>query len=321
MNAAQDDNGNWKSYVHAKRKDDPELWEVIDRNPAAIKRYPNTRFGRDKHGRLYKAAPGKEVRREVRGGSYSLYTRIWAAISPRDGLQPGYCAVVGEVHDGDFLPKLRNFVLIDEGVTMTDNPSLALHPDLFEATSALKDIYAFDRLYVDHRNEAFVTEINKAQWGISAYSDEDLMTDNDLKRAFPFFRHRDHRAHPMEPPYPSHDDRDFATVDALFARDRLRVHKCCETFRFGQYRTPHRALAMACTALQFWDWTEILRDMEPYDGYESAVPTAEELSEEEQLQHELDDFTWMVSDDRTRRALEESEREGYQKAVGLSYAR
>jgi len=322
MNAAQDADGKWKSHVHVTRRDDPEIWEVIDRNPAAIERYPDTKFGVDPHGRLYRAGKGRPLRRVVKGGSYSLYTRIWMAITPKDGLQPGYCAVVGEVHEDDnFSPKLRDYVLLDEAVTMGDNPSLALHPDLFEATAALKDIYSPGRIFLDFKKEEFLTEIQKSQWGIRAYPEEDAISVRDLKKQHPFFRSREHIAVPVEAPYSGNDEWDFSTVDALFARNRLRVHRCCETFRFGQYRTPHRALAMACSALMFWDWTEILREQETYDGYESGVPTKEELDEEEVLTQEIEDFTWMVTDDRGRRDLDAKHLEGYREAVGSFLAK
>lgn len=317
MNAVQDSAGVWQSHVHVRKRNDPELWEVIDRNPAAIKRHPDTRFGRDPHGRLYLGAPGKPVEREIRGGSFSLYTRIWAAITPKDGLQPGYCAVVGEVHeDGNFNPKLRDYVLLDEGVTMGDNPSLALHPDLFEATAALKDLYSLDRLYMNFKQEEFLTEIQKQQWGIAAYPPEDLMSRKDLEGAHPFFRSEDHLATPIEAPYAGNDEWDFSTVDALFARKRLKIHRGCETFRFGQYRTPHRALAMACSALMFWDWSEILREQEEHDGYESVEPDEEELTEEQEQEAEFLSFASMVSDDRGRTLIEEKRLEGYREMVG-----
>ena len=43
MNAIQLPDGKWMSYVQVRRRNDPELWEVIDRNPRALERYPDTR--------------------------------------------------------------------------------------------------------------------------------------------------------------------------------------------------------------------------------------------------------------------------------------
>jgi len=320
LNAIQLPDGKWISYAQVRKRNDPELWEVIDRNPRALKRYPDTRFGVLPNGKLFLPKPGEQVDPMVRGGSYSLYTRIWAAITPKKGLQPGYCAVVGECYDDTFDPKERDFFLLDEGVTLGDNPSLSLHPDLFEATSALKDIYKLDRIYLDFKNGQFLTEIQKMQWGIVHYPEEDSMSDRQIRKRFPFFESRERICSPIEAPYAGNDEWDFSTVDALFARKRLIIHPSCETWRFGQYRTPHRALAMAVGALMFWDWSEILREQEISDGYESSEMTKGEEEQEEQDEQYLCDVAWMVGDQQTRGLIEEEGLDGYRKAVGLEWA-
>jgi len=320
MNAIQLPDGKWLSYVQVRRRNDPELWEVIDRSPKALERFPDTRFGTLPNGKLFVPKGDEEIGQIVRGGTYSLYTRIWAAITPKKGLQPGYIAVVGECYDDSFDPKERDFFLLDEGVTLGDNPSLSLHPDLFEAASALKDIYRLDRIYLDFKNDQFLTEIQKMQWGIVHYPEEESMSDKQLRARFPFFESRGRICSPIEAPYSGNDEWDFSTVDALFARRRLTVHDSCETFRFGQYRTPQRALAMACGALMFWDWSEVLREQEIYDGYESGEMTADEAEAEEQAEQYLSDIAWMVGDQQTRSLIEEEGLAGYRKAVGIEWA-
>jgi len=316
VNAYKDENG-WHSYVQVRKLQEPELYEVIDRNPQAIEKYPTTPFGVDRHGRLRPLRPGDEPNKIVHGGRYSTYTRIWMGISPKEGGEPGYCCVVGEVHNGSFEPQQRDFFVLDEGVAVDVDYSLALHPDLFEACCALKDIYMPERIFYDPKHQAFKAELHKNQWGIASYPDEELYPDSKIKEMYPFFVSRERTTAPVECPYSENDEYNFTTVESLLQRRRIQHHACCEVFKGGQYRTPHRALAMVCQALMFWDWNEVLAEQKEYDGYPDPELSEDELDALDEHIENDEVLHWIVLDADNQMLIREHGIDAYYRKHGI----
>ena len=325
--------GKWMPHVQVRRQKHPELVEVIDRSPTAILQTPDSRFGRSRNGHCV-LLEGNELAitgEVLEGGTYTLYTRIWMGVTPPKGAQPGYCAVVGEEFDGEFGPKQRRLFVLDEGVCIDGDPSMALIPDLLEAVSALKDIYfpvheresAADstggdrRLCIDPRDETFLEEMMKLKWGIIGYFDEeDGVGDTYLKERFPFWASRDRVAPVFKAPYADDEDYLVKAVESLLSRGLLHHHTCCEILSEGQYRTPLKALGLVCLALQTYDWQEQLADPREFDGYPVEDPTVphEEVAKR-LLERKVMGLMYLVGSHQQRRLLEREGRSGFLKVV------
>lgn len=321
-----------KAHVQVRRRKEPELVEVIDRSPEAIKAHPETRFGRMKnqHLALLETDEDPGVGDIILGGTYSLYTRIWMGITPPKGAQPGYCAVVGEEFDGDFGPKQRRLFVLDEGVCLTGDPTVALIPDLMEAACALKDIYfpvheresdqkstgGDRRLCHNPGDQQFIVELLKMKWCISTYPDEDEVPDHILRERQPFYASRDRIAPLFEAPYAHDEDYTIKAVESLFSRNLLHHHQCCEILAEGQYRTPLRAIGLVCLALQTYDWHETMVDDLDYDGYpsEDIAPNADR-SARDLLEGKIIGLLMLTGDAETRRKLQNQGRQGFLEVV------
>jgi hypothetical protein len=344
VNIFKNSNGKWESNVIVRRQINPELVEVIDRNPAAIDEYPDTRFWVDPYGNM-RPLDSEEVHTSghvIKGGSYTLYTRIFMGIVPLAGHEPGYCAVVGELFDGSFEPQVRPLFVLDEGVCWPDvDPSMALMPDLMEATCALKDIYlplqerdsssalgGDRRLIYSPGHVLFLEELRKHRHGITSYPDDLEVTDERLKERMPFFKSRDRVAPLFESPYREDEDYGIKVVEAMLVRsDRdgnpmLRRHECCSVLRDGQYRTPLKALALCCLTFQTYEWTEVLEGRWDYDGYPiededvDQQTSMERKAEQEHLKM-LHGALYMGAAAHHRAGLEKKADDVYKGLVGL----
>jgi len=343
LNIYRSDDGYWRSYVQVRRQTNPELVEVIERSLGALEAYPDTVFWREPSGRLWLHEGADPVPHgdPVQGGSYALYTRIYLGVTPPTGHEPGYCAVVGELFDDSFEPHQRPLFALDEGVCFPDvDPSMALVPDLLEATCALKDIYlpaheregssglgGDRRLILNPGHAQFLEELRKTQHGICAYPEEEDVPDGRMAERFPFFASRDRIAPLYEPPYREDEDYGLKVVEAMMSRtDRkgrpmLRHHACCEVLRTSQYRTPLRALSLCCLSLQTYDWTEALEGRFDYDGYErddeKERPESGARNAERRRDALLMGLLYQASDTRDRAVLEKEGLKAYLKAVGV----
>lgn len=284
MNIYRTPEGILTSYVQVYRSRDPELHRVIDRSPAAIAARPDLRYGVTDIGRWELPRPGKVYPDYVQGGTMTLYTRIWLGVAPPKGADPGYCAVLGEVFDGQYRAKQRALYLLDEACCLEGDPGSAILPDFFAAIAAAKDIYLANHLYLPPQSEQFLIDLQRPQWGITGY--EDLQED-ELRRDFPFFRHLGVIASPLLAPYGDDEEYGRRHVDALLQRGLLRHHEICTVFKSRAYQTPHRALALVALAMQAWNWNTVIGEREPKDGY--PLPKIEEEEEEaEQAQEALE---------------------------------
>jgi hypothetical protein len=325
MNIFRDEKGKLQPYVQVRRQGAPPLIEVIDRNPEAVAAYPLTRFGMDQHNKLVLLSPGDDpIKGEVvMGGAYSLYTRIWFGVSPPFGSEPGYCAVVGEEFDKSFAPKQRRLFQLDEGVIIEGDPAMALLPEMMEAVCALKDIYmpsdrnplggGDNRIWIDPTNEQFYRDLLDSWWGIASYADE--LSEDLLKARYPFFASTERVGSVVVAPFAATTggfaDYAIKTVDSLFARGLLHHHKCCSVWKDGQYRTPHKALGLACVALQTYRWSEIYEDQRDFDGYDEEKPPQALLDAKVEEEERFVAMIHACSDPVLRREIEKKGTKGF----------
>ena len=339
MNIYRDHAGKWQSHVQVRRETNPELVSVIDRNPKAIEEHPDTQFWRDPYGRLRpldaESQPSGEI---VLGGAYSLYTRIYLGATPPVGYEPGFCAVVAEKFDGSFEPHQRPLVVLDEGVCYPDvDTSMALIPDLLEATAALKDIYlpsheredstgtgADRRLIVRPEHEEFLAELAKSRHGICNYPDDTEVPEGKMAERWPFFASRDRIAPLCPPPYKTDEDYGIKMVESMVNRNDRRgrpmisYHTCCQVLRTSQYRTPLRAIALCCLTMQTYDWTEALEGKWDWDGYEieqTPQNTARQRATKQEAVDRLMGTFYMASDAHGRSLIERRGRKGFLEAL------
>lgn len=261
MNVYTDEQGVVQPHIQVRLRKRSGLLEVIDRSPSAVAQRPDALFGVDDRGQWTLPARSRHAARFVQGGVWSLYTRLWMAIAPPEGTDPGYACVVGERYSGQIHAIQRPLYLLDETAS-------ALLPDLFLGAAALKDLYLADRLFYDPRNERFAADLQRSRWGLCAYPQEAEWPDVELRKLHPHYANRDRIVSPCEPPYVPDDDWGRVQVDALLAKGLLGHHPCTEVFANEPYRTPHRALSMVVMALQAFDWGDRLEAIVRYDGYE-----------------------------------------------------
>ena len=279
--------------------------EVIDRSPGAVELYPQSRFGIDSRGyyRYLQDRPNSYPGAVVKGGSFSLYTRVWMGVWPPRRSEPGYCAVVGEQWDGKFSSRDRPYTLLDEGVGLETGPSEALLPDLFDAVCALKDIYKVDSIYVPPNEPQFLSDLQRTRWGICSYPPEDEVSERELREVHPFFVSRGRIGPPIEAPYADDEEQVFRTMQALLSRNKIQVNQVCQIFLEDRYRAPFLASALATNAMQSVDWNERLGDQIDYDGYPMEPPTEEEEEHREDWMIYLQDLVEAHSDSTTRERL------------------
>ena len=285
------------THVQTRIRQPLGLIEVIDRNPQAVEQYPDTTFLRDHHG-LLQRTDGGAMGEEVKGGVYSLFTRIWLGLAPPTGREPGYGAVVGEVYEtglprGEALQaRLRPVFLLDECHDF-------LMPRLLRSVTNLKDIWCpyLDRadLAEERRRhdpyyqilvwpqDELLEDVNRPHHGLSCYPYEEDLSDSQCKQRWPHFCSRNHVVGAVFPPYKEDPERLHAVVDALQAEktdtglEMFGVHHLCKAWSEGQWKTPHMAVSMVCAAFQRWDWAERVNPDAISDGY--PTPTIEEDEE------------------------------------------
>jgi len=269
------------------------LIALVDRSPAALELYPNTPFRRDAAGLRLTGSSGQV---DERGGSVTLFTRIWLGLAPPTGREPGYCAVVGELFESELSPddavrpKLRPIFLLDEAYDI-------LLPRLLLKVAHLKDIYLpyIDREDLamgnphrhdpDHRlyvwpQEELYEDVVKWNYGICSYPDEEDLPDHQAKVRWPYFQSRNHVVPALLPPYKEDPDRLLATMGALMeektesGREMFGHHAICTAWSQEAWQTPQRATAMVAAAFSRFEWSERIDPSAAHDGY--PVPTEEE---------------------------------------------
>ena len=282
MNTYLNPDGRLQAHVQVRSlpitegKDEPRLYRVVDRSPAAMAEFPDTRFGVTAAGHWERPQDKVQYVAYLQGGTIRRYTRIWLGVAPPKGSDPGYCAVVGEEFDGQFRAAQRKLFLLDEAYALDVDASQALLPDLFAAVAAAKDIYQAKLLYLDPREEQFLHDLQQLRWGIIGYEAD--LTDDALRVRFPFFVRRGRVTTPVPAPYGDDEDYGRRVVDSMFGRGLLYNHPSCAMFKSRAYLTPHRALSLVCLAMQAWDWNTVIGEEQPSDGYEE--PPDEEDAEE-----------------------------------------
>tara|TARA_R110002110_G_scaffold27028_3_gene98830 strand:+ start:450 stop:1352 length:903 start_codon:yes stop_codon:yes gene_type:complete len=241
-------------------------------------------------------------------GNPVLYTRVWMGIVPPKGLEAGYCAVVGELFDDDPRQKPRPKILLDEGqslnpkdfpnetveryrdlfytdigdpledddfisATKASNPTLH---DLRGAAVALKDLYRVE-MGIALPSEPPFTAFLRATEGLCIY--DDAIDPAQYQSWFPTFTSIDHRMAIMDE-VPMGEDEEYGRqlVETLLARNELHVNDHCKLFQNSHLAHPVRAVGLVCAAMQVWDWSYMVRDVQVSDGYEEIV-SDEEIEE------------------------------------------
>lgn len=291
------DEDTGKAHVQVRRRGAPELFEVIDRSPAACAQEPETTFGIDPRGYWHRPRPQIHFKQQVQGGTFANYTRIWMAATPPVGLDPGYACVVGEVFDGHMRAQERKLYLLDECAD-------AILQRLFRKIAALKDIYWPTQLLVDPKHEQFCSDLIKARWCISHYPDEEEVPDDEVRQHNPHFVSRERIASLGDVPYKEDDEWGFIVVDTLFSEGIFSHHECCQIFAESQYQTPHRAVAICLLGMMTYEWTEEMNDQQDHDGYDLLEDIPEEGDEMEAHEAAAVAMLYAVGDTMDRRALE-----------------
>lgn len=309
------------------------LIEVVDRNPKALEEHPDTPFVRDEHGIYhYVGSSAKRVPdgTPVKGGSYSLFTRVWLALAPPVRREPGYVAVVGEVYETGLLQRellqarLRPTFLLDEY-------SDVLMPRLLTQAANLKDVYC---PYVDRADlaanprrhdphyqmliwpqEELLEDVQKQHYGLTCYPYPEDFDDSQCELRWPYFRSRHHVVPAVFPPYKEDPERLYAIADAMMREktpaglEMFGVHAVCRHWHEGQHQTPHMAVAMVMAAMQRYDWSERVNP-DVLGDYEHDL-TDEELWEE--MEYEREEIERMLNAlVSPRDAITECERRGFQ---------
>ena len=242
-------------------------------------------------------------------------TRIhMAVVPPSDGAgatsatsgsqpEPGYCAVVAELFDGDPRQKLRPKLLVDEATALVSSDFSAadqqtyrdvLFTDFIDAQGqrfsrpvsnlptlqelrgaaiALKDAYWWDnengpmQIYLPP-NEPEIFEYIRRTEGLSGYPEG--FDDTQLQAWYPLFRGT-HQVVGINPNPPGSNRQQFARemVETLLARDLLQINSHCDIFRNPSLVGPVTAVAILCAAMELHEWTHQVRSFEEPDGYET----------------------------------------------------
>lgn len=238
-------------------------------------------------------------------GNPVLYTRVWMGIVPPKGLEAGYCAVVGELFDDDPRQKPRPKILLDEGqalnpenfseeivgkyrdlfytdigdplegdgvISSTKASNPTLH-DLRGAAVALKDLYRVE-MGIALPSEPPFTAFLRATEGLCIY--DDAIDPEQYKSWFPTFSSIDNRMAIMDE-VPMGEDEEYGRqlVETLLARNELHVNDHCKLFQNSHLAHPIRAVGLVCAAMQVWDWSFMVRDVQVSDGYDEIVDEKE----------------------------------------------
>jgi len=229
-----------------------------------------------------------------------VYTRVWMGLVPPKGLEPGYACVVGEVYDDDPRQKPRPKILLDEAQALSpdDWPSETVekYHDLFytdiegsdpgcvmEAAKAsnptlhdlriaavsLKDIYMV-RQGITLPHHIPFTAFLRATEGLCLYDEH--IDPEQYKDWFPTFRSFS-RSMPIIDEVPMGDDEEYGRqlVETLLGRNELHVNEHCKLFQNSHLAHPVRAVGLVCSAMQVWDYSFKIRDVQINDGYEDIV--------------------------------------------------
>ena len=239
------------------------------------------------------------------GDGWEVYTRIWMGLVPPHGNEPGYACVVGEVYDDDPRQKPRPKIVLDEAqalnpedwdsdivrqyqdvfyteidgqnIAKSSNPTMH---DLRVASVSLKDLYQVD-MGITLPNQPPFTQFLRSTEGLCMY-------DNDIdsvtyKSWFPTYKTSALTLAIMDTP-PMGDDEEYGRqlVETLLARNELQINEHCKLFQNSHLSHPVRAVGLICSAMQVWDYTFLIREMEEGDGYEDLLDEedAEAIKEE-----------------------------------------
>lgn len=243
------------------------------------------------------------------GDEWQVFTRVWMGIVPPHGTEAGYACVVGEVYDDDPRQKPRPKILLDEGqalhpddwdgeiveyyedlfYTEIDGENIAKHTnptlhDLRMVSVALKDLYQVDMGWTLPAHPPF-TQFLRSTEGLCLY-DSDIDPET-YKQWFPTYRSSDNVLSIMDEP-PMGDDQEYGKqlVETLLARNELQVNEHCKLFQNSHLSHPVRAVGLVCAAMQVWDWTFAIRDIEEGDGYEDIIDADMEEEAKAQLNAE-----------------------------------
>ena len=232
------------------------------------------------------------------GDGVVLYTRVWMGMVPPKGLEPGYACVVGEVFDDDPRQKPRPKILLDEAQALSpddwDKDTVDKYRDLFytdiegpdgvvEATKAsnptlhdlriaavaLKDLYRVEMGITLPHHPPF-TAFLRATEGLCLYDDQ--VDPEQYQQWFPTFQSIDYRMAIMDE-VPMADDVEYGRqlVETLLGRNELHVNEHCKLFQNSHLAHPVRAVGLVCSAMQVWDWSYMVRDVQMGDGYEEIL--------------------------------------------------
>ncbi len=267
-----------------------------------------------------------------------LYTRVWMGMVPPKGLEPGYACVVGEVYDDDPRQKPRPKILLDEaqalnpddwskdvvesyhdsfftdiegdnGIISASKSSNPTMHDLRIAAVALKDIYKIEMGITLPHHPPF-TAFLRATEGLCLY--DDGIDPEQYKQWFPTFRSIDDRMAIMDE-VPMGDDEEYGRqlVETLLARNELSINDHCKLFQNSHLAHPVRAVGLVCSAMQVWDWSFMIRDVEMGDGYDERI--ADEDLEEAKAELDAEDAVrlWQAGmntgfSDQEKKQLEKS---------------
>ena len=211
---------------------------------------------------------GDDLCREFLGGD-PVFTRLWMGLYGGEEADPTYACVLSELYDEDLAPKLRTYIMLDEGIAMDPlgNQYPTMH-DGVQAAIALKDIYRIGRCFTSPKQEAFHDHVRRT-YGLTYYGrDDDAL---QLKKWFPHFTGRKRICPVSTAPYGDDEQYCLSTMNALFDRKKLFVMERCERFD-SSLQTPRKALALVVSAMQQWPWTWHLKQIRVQDGYEDVLP-------------------------------------------------
>lgn len=255
--------------------------------------------------------------RDYEGGPAEYYTRVWMAVVPPVADEPGYVGVLGELYDNDKRQKARPKVLLDEGqaldpkdfdagvvdayrdsffvdledkegsvisVAKRDNPTL---DDLRMACIALKDLYLLGAddgalCLAPPNNNPFLGYMRGTE-GLTLYSPD--VGEHQYKEWFPTFTSTGWTLS-ITDEIPMGDDEEYGKqlIESLLARDELRINEHCNLFQNSRLKHPVRAVGLMCAAMQVWDYSFRIREIQETDGYESL---GEAEDREDQMREEV----------------------------------
>ena len=218
-------------------------------------------------------------------GREALFTRIWAGYYSGEGSDPAYTCVVGELWDQDIRPKLRSYIMLDEGIALDDTAAEYPTPfDGLQAAIALKDLYSISdqqnmmRMWVSPRQKEFVGWLQR-QWGLRAYPPEEEVSAEQLQEWYPYFKSRHRIGGISVAPFGEDEDHCLQVMNSLFNRKKLWIMSRCRMFD-SEMQTPRKALALVMMAFQQNQWSWAFRHIQESDGYENLPLPGEEADDD-----------------------------------------